>query len=195
MLKGKHLKINMVVALVLVVGLALAACVPANLAPDVAKTSSDVTALKNDVAALNKAVDELSKGSQEPKQIERESKDQIIRGRADLLDYRMDYDAFKKAIDGRFVSIIGTPLVKGAQGKPDVPAKPGLVENQLTALRNALAGTPAQKGAAGKPDVPAKPGLLATKADVDALSKAVADLKTQLDRIEKAVAPPAAPKP
>lgn len=182
--------VGMVVVLVMVLGLALAACVPPELTTAVSKTNADVASLKNDVAALSKKVDDVGKLVPEPNQFERETKDQVIRGRADMLDYRMTYDTFTKAV-------LGVPLVKGASGKPDVPAKPGVVESQLTAqlskLQQALAGAPAQKGAAGKPDVPAKAGLLASKADLDSLTKQIADLKTQLDRIEKALVPAAAP--
>ncbi len=162
-----------------------------------AKTGADVAALKDDIAAMKAKVDELDKNSQDPKAIERESKDQVIRGRADLLDYRMDYDAFKKTLDGKMSQILGVPGKKGQQDKPDIPAKPGIVESELAKLRDTLAGTLAKKGAEGKPDIPAKPGLLAGRSDIDNLTKALSDIKAQLERIEKSLgtspAVPAAP--
>ncbi|MBI4332754.1 MAG: hypothetical protein HY673_15910 [Chloroflexi bacterium] len=186
----KHWKLSLAAALILLTGLVLAACVPADLTANVAKTSSDVSALKGDIAAVKAKVEELSKTGEEPKPIERESKDQVIRGRADLLDYRMDYDAFKKSLDGKLTQIIGTPAKKGQQGKPDIPAKPGLVESQLTGqlskLQATLAGTPESKDAKTGKAIPAKPGLLATGSDLAAVSKALADIKTQLTRIEDA---------
>lgn len=191
----RHGKLSLAVALVMLVGLALAACVPADLTTNVNKTASDVAAIKGDIAAIKGKVDEMEKGAQEPKSIERESKDQVIRGRADLLDYRMDYDAFKKSLDGKMSQILGTPGKKGQQGKPDIPAKPGLVETQLSKLQQTLAGTPAKKGAQGKPDIPAKPGLLAGRGDVESLTKSLDAIKVQLDRIEKALAPAAPPAP
>ncbi len=193
MLKHCNLwKLSLVAAFVLLIGTLLAACVPADVTTNITKTGGDVAQLKSDVAALKDKIDGLNTNSQEPKAIERETKDQVIRGRADLLDYRMDYDGFKKTLDGKLSQIMGTPAQK-VQGKPEVPAKPGLVESQLSTLRDTLAGTPAKKGATGKPDTPAKPGLLAGRDDITALTKQLSDIKAQLDRIEKSLPSTAAP--
>lgn len=127
-------------------------------------------------------------------------RDQIVRARADLLELNPTFTATKEAV-------AGAPAVRDEAGKEIVAAKRPTVAQarDLTAVSVALLGVPAVPAVAAKPAVPATdttpavpavvakpavpavPAVVAQQKDLEALAKQVADLKAQLDRIEKAV--------
>ncbi|MBI4331078.1 MAG: hypothetical protein HY673_07355 [Chloroflexi bacterium] len=176
-------KVPALIVLALAVALigVIAACVPQDLTANVAATRTDVAAVKTDLAKLNEKLATLEKNLAEPTQMQRETKDQVIRGRADLLDYRMNYDNFTK-------SLLGSKAIPAKGTAKAVPAKTGAVTTELAKLQAALAGTPAKAATAKAKATPAKPGLLATKAQIDSLTKALDRIETRLTKIESALA-------
>ncbi len=188
-------KVMALFGVVLLLGLVAAACVPTDVQDAIRATQADVKSVKADIAALkgdaSGKLDKVLAGDSDINQAERDTKEHVVRGRADFIAFNDNFDKMSKSLSGSMTTIVGIPAKKDAKTGATTPAKPGLVQN-IDGKLDQLIGIPAKAAVAAKedpktgkaiaaiPGVPAKPGLLD-------------DVNAKLDKLVGITAKPAVP--